>query len=115
MRALTSCAASCVQKPDRARAPGALLQLLETQAWLEAGASLADGVVSWRCSVEREQPEVENIEVDSSHFGIGAHPLVLYAVPDRLALREGQWTPFLREGWKAFAYGDPRRSPSSGR
>jgi hypothetical protein len=71
--------------------------------------SRTDGVVSWRCSVERERPHVENIEVNASHFGIGAHPLVLYAVADRLALPEGQWEPFRREGWKALAYGEPPR------
>jgi pimeloyl-ACP methyl ester carboxylesterase len=70
--------------------------------------SRTDGVVSWRCSVERELPFVENIEVNASHFGIGAHPLVLYAVADRLAQPEGQWQPFRRDSWKALAYGDPQ-------
>lgn len=68
--------------------------------------SRTDGVVSWRCSLEREQPLVENIEINASHFGIGAHPLTLYAIADRLALPEGQWQPFRREGWRALVYGD---------
>jgi pimeloyl-ACP methyl ester carboxylesterase len=71
--------------------------------------SRTDGVVSWRCSVEREQPLVENIEINASHLGIGTHPLALYAVADRLAQPEGQWQPFRREGWKALAYGAARR------
>jgi PGAP1-like protein len=68
--------------------------------------SRTDGIVSWRCSVEREGPLVENIEVNASHFGIGAHPLVLYAIADRLAQPEGDWRPFHREGWRALAYGE---------
>lgn len=68
--------------------------------------SRTDGVVSWRCSVERQLPRVENIEVNASHLGIGAHPLALYAIADRLAQPEGQWRPFQRDGWKALAYGD---------
>lgn len=68
--------------------------------------SRTDGIVSWRCSVERDLPLVENIEVNASHLGIGAHPLALYAIADRLAQPEGRWQPFQRDGWKALAYGD---------
>jgi pimeloyl-ACP methyl ester carboxylesterase len=68
--------------------------------------SRTDGIVSWRCSVERERPFVENIEINASHFGIGAHPLALYAIADRLAQPEGGWRPFHRDGWRALAYGD---------
>lgn len=70
--------------------------------------SRTDGVVSWRCSVERDLPYVENIEINASHLGIGSHPLALYAIADRLALPEGQWQPFRREGWRALVYGDGR-------
>jgi hypothetical protein len=68
--------------------------------------SRTDGIVSWRCSVERERPLTENIEINASHFGIGAHPLALYAIADRLAQPEGEWRPFQREGWRALAYGE---------
>ena len=68
--------------------------------------SRTDGIVSWRCSVERERRFVENIEINASHFGIGAHPLALYAIADRLAQPEGDWRPFHREGWRALAYGE---------
>lgn len=71
--------------------------------------SRSDGVVSWHCSVERTTRHSENIVVDASHFGIGMHPLVLYAIADRLALPEGQWRPFHREGLRALLYGDPER------
>jgi len=75
--------------------------------------SRTDGVVSWRCSVEREQAFVENIEINASHFGIGAHPLALYAIADRLAQPEGHWQPFRRDSWKALAYGDAQRKPAA--
>lgn len=68
--------------------------------------SRTDGIVSWRCSVERERPLVENIEINASHFGIGAHPLALYAIADRLAQAEDDWRPFHREGWRALVYGE---------
>jgi pimeloyl-ACP methyl ester carboxylesterase len=68
--------------------------------------SRSDGVVSWRCSVERARPFVENIEINASHFGIGAHPLALYAIADRLAQPEDDWRPFHRDGWRALVYGE---------
>jgi len=56
--------------------------------------SRSDGVVAWRCSLNDAGPLVENIEVPSSHVGMGANPLVLYAVADRLAQPIGQWRRF---------------------
>jgi hypothetical protein len=76
--------------------------------------SRTDGVVSWRCSVEKPGAQVENIEVDASHLGMGAHPLVLYAIADRLAQPEGGWKPFARTGWRALAYGDASHKPKPG-
>jgi pimeloyl-ACP methyl ester carboxylesterase len=69
--------------------------------------SRSDGVVSWRCCVERPQPRVENIEIQASHLGIGSHPLALFAIADRLAQPEGRWAPFQRDGWRKLMYGDP--------
>ena len=71
--------------------------------------SRSDGVVSWRCSVEKSRATVENIEVDASHVGMGAHPLVLYAIADRLAMPEGQWSPFRRNSLHRMLYADPDR------
>jgi pimeloyl-ACP methyl ester carboxylesterase len=68
--------------------------------------SRTDGVVSWRRSVEPRQHEAENIEVEASHCGMGAHPAVLYALADRLAQPEGAWQPFHRQGWRRLVYGD---------
>lgn len=56
--------------------------------------SRRDAVVSWRLSIEPDGPRRQNVEVRSSHIGLGHHPAVLYAVADRLALPEGTWRPF---------------------
>lgn len=85
-----------VHEPLRAAPP-----VPTTSIW-----SRTDGVVSWRCSVERPRATVENIEVNASHLGIGAHPLALYAIADRLAQPEGQWAPFRHDGWRALVYGE---------
>ena len=70
--------------------------------------SRTDGVVAWQSSVEpSEQPHTENIEVVSSHIGMAVHPLVLFAVADRLAQPEGAWQPFERRGWRAAVYPKP--------
>jgi pimeloyl-ACP methyl ester carboxylesterase len=69
--------------------------------------SRTDGVVSWRCSVERTSSHTENIEVCASHLGLGVNPAVLYAIADRLAQPEGEWRPFRREGLRRLVFGDP--------
>ena len=51
----------------------------------------------------------ESIEVESSHCGMGHHPAVVYAVADRLAQAEGEWSPFDRSGWRSLVYPDPHR------
>ncbi|WP_250474940.1 alpha/beta hydrolase [Caballeronia sp. GAFFF1] len=72
--------------------------------------SRSDGVVAWQGCLERVSATSENIEVESSHCGLGHHPAVMYAIADRLAQPEGQWRPFDREaGWRRFVYGDPAR------
>jgi pimeloyl-ACP methyl ester carboxylesterase len=72
--------------------------------------SRTDGIVPWTCSVAEEGALVENIEVESSHLGLGANPLSYYAIADRLAQPEGAWRPFERSGMKAWLYPDPTRS-----
>lgn len=71
--------------------------------------SRSDGVVAWRCSVERTGPHSENIEVVASHLGLGAHPAVLYALADRLAQHEGKWRPFNRGMLGPLIYPNPLR------
>jgi pimeloyl-ACP methyl ester carboxylesterase len=70
--------------------------------------SRSDGVVHWRCSVQRNGERSENIEVSASHFGIGFNPLALYAVADRLAQPEGRWRPFRREGLQGVFFRQPQ-------
>jgi pimeloyl-ACP methyl ester carboxylesterase len=74
--------------------------------------SRSDGIVAWQCSLEREGPQSENIEVHASHMGMAANPLVLYAVADRMAQPEGQWQRFDRNKQgvvKNALYRDPQR------
>lgn len=66
--------------------------------------SRTDGVAHWRACREMEGPQAENIEVPSSHYGLGVNPLVLYAIADRLAQAEGAWRPFARDGWRRLLY-----------
>jgi pimeloyl-ACP methyl ester carboxylesterase len=46
-----------------------------------------DGVVDWRACIDRNHPEVEHVEVRSSHLGMGACPDVYAILADRLARR----------------------------
>jgi len=56
--------------------------------------SHSDGIAAWRSCAVDPGPLAENIEVESSHLGIGHHPVVLLAIADRLAQPEGAWKPF---------------------
>jgi hypothetical protein len=56
--------------------------------------SRRDGIVAWQCCLNEVGPQAENIEVFSSHCGLGHHPAALYAIADRLAQPEGHWRPF---------------------
>jgi pimeloyl-ACP methyl ester carboxylesterase len=67
--------------------------------------SRSDGVVPWRFAREPQAPQTDNIEVYSSHFGLGVNPTVLYAVADKLARPEGSLERFQRTGWKVALYG----------
>jgi pimeloyl-ACP methyl ester carboxylesterase len=67
--------------------------------------SRADGVVNWRTCLLRPSATAENIEVYlASHVGLGVNPAVLWAVADRLAQQEGQFSQFGRSGPFAIAY-----------
>ena len=71
--------------------------------------SRTDGVCAWQGCMETPATFSENIEVESSHCGMGHHPAVVYAVADRLAQAEGAWKPFDRGGWRSLVYPDPNR------
>lgn len=66
--------------------------------------SRTDGVVNWRCSVEREGEFAESIRVPGSHCGLGHNPAALWAVADRLAQAEGDWRPFERKGLRRLFF-----------
>jgi len=75
--------------------------------------SRGDGVVNWRTSVLRPSATAENIEVRlASHFGLGVNPAALWAVADRLAQKEGEFSHFGRSGPFAIAYAPPKQAQS---
>ena len=75
--------------------------------------SRADGVVNWHTCLLRPSTTAENIEVYlASHVGLGVNPAVLWAVADRLAQHEGQFSQFDRSGPFAIAYAPPERAQS---
>jgi pimeloyl-ACP methyl ester carboxylesterase len=53
-----------------------------------------DGIVHWQTCLNTPGERCENIAVMASHLGLGHHPASIWAVADRLAQREGAWTPF---------------------
>ena len=70
-----------------------------------------DGIVAWRGSVQKmsqQNTKVENIAVPASHIGLGVNPLVMIALADRLAQKEGAWTPFKASGLGAFIFKKPK-------
>jgi pimeloyl-ACP methyl ester carboxylesterase len=58
--------------------------------------SRSDGVVSWRACVQTGGRQVQNIEVDGSHCGLGWNHQVWAVIADRLALPDGRWKPYPR-------------------
>ena len=63
--------------------------------------SKTDGIAAWQSCMEPPGPLSENIEVESSHLGIGHHPVVLLTIADRLAQAEGEWRAFQAPtGWR---------------
>jgi pimeloyl-ACP methyl ester carboxylesterase len=70
--------------------------------------SKSDGIVPWEIASQQPSNIAENIEVYSSHLGLGFNSAVLYALSDRLANAAGKWRPFKRTGWKSYVYGPAR-------
>ncbi|HXE50058.1 MAG TPA: alpha/beta hydrolase [Ramlibacter sp.] len=75
--------------------------------------SRSDGIVAWQGSIQQpHHAHTENVEVVASHIGLGLNPSTWWVVADRLALPEGQWRPFDRNGLlglKGLIYPDPKR------
>jgi len=75
--------------------------------------SRTDGIVNWRTSLVRPSATAENIEVHlASHIGLGVNPAALWAVADRLAQAEGEFSHFDRSGPFAIAYAPPENAQS---
>src|SRR6202167_4999178 len=75
--------------------------------------SRTDGVVNWRTCLQRPSDTAENIEVRlASHSGLGVNAAALWAVADRLAQAEGQFSQFDRSGPFAIAYAPPEQAQS---
>lgn len=66
--------------------------------------SKTDGICAWQNCLEQETDHTENIEVKGSHCGLGHHPAAAFAIADRLACKEGKWSPFERTGMRSFVY-----------
>jgi pimeloyl-ACP methyl ester carboxylesterase len=56
--------------------------------------SRSDGVVSWRACLQAGGGQVQNIEVDGSHCGLGWNRKVWAVIADRLALPDRHWKPY---------------------
>jgi pimeloyl-ACP methyl ester carboxylesterase len=75
--------------------------------------SRSDGIVNWRTCLLRPSDTAENIEVYlASHIGLGVNAAALWAVADRLAQTEGQFSQFDRSGPFAIAYAAPENAQS---
>lgn len=71
--------------------------------------SRTDGIVHWRCTLNAPHPRTENIRVEASHFGMGHHPLALFAIADRLAQPSDGWKPFRPRGLTRHLFPEPDR------
>lgn len=73
--------------------------------------SKTDGIVNWRMSLASNHAMAENIEVSATHLGMGANAVVLWAMADRLAQKEGEWKPFDKNAtaFHSLFFRDPHR------
>ena len=75
--------------------------------------SRTDGIVNWRTCLLRPSATAENIEVYlASHIGLGVNSAALWAIADRLAQTEGEFSQFDRSGPFAIAYAPPENAQS---
>jgi pimeloyl-ACP methyl ester carboxylesterase len=56
--------------------------------------SRSDGITAWENCVAHSDARTENVEVNSSHFGMMLNTAVFQIVADRLAQEDGAWRPF---------------------
>ncbi len=66
-----------------------------------------DGICHWRACLQRgDYDNVQNVEVLSSHTGMGVNAQAMFVIADRLSQRRGEWKPFHTGryfGWPANA------------
>jgi pimeloyl-ACP methyl ester carboxylesterase len=62
--------------------------------------SKSDGVVPWQFSRELDAKNTDNIEIFSSHIGLGVNPSVFYIIADRLSQPDDKWRKFDMQHWK---------------
>ena len=62
--------------------------------------SSTDGIVSPDIAQDLVSPNVENICVNASHFGMTVNPRILFIIADRLAQSEADWQPFNANAWE---------------
>jgi pimeloyl-ACP methyl ester carboxylesterase len=72
--------------------------------------SRTDGVVAWECSIEKDSPISESVEIHASHVGMGANPIAWFVLADRLQQIDGQWRPFERIGISRLFIPDKKSS-----
>src|SRR5260370_31663177 len=70
--------------------------------------SRTDGICAWQGCMEKPSAHAENIEVESSHCGMGHHPPVVYAGADRLAQPQRTRAPVHRPGWRRARAPQPK-------
>ncbi len=69
--------------------------------------SKCDGIVDWHATLIKANERAQNIEVlGASHIGLGVSAPVAWAVADRLAQPDGEFSPFAKSGPFKLAYGD---------
>ncbi|MEP7090889.1 MAG: hypothetical protein ABI776_12370 [Nocardioidaceae bacterium] len=90
-----------------------LVAPLLARPWQETGSlrvpatsvySRSDGIVPWQACRLPPGKRRENIEVVSSHLGLGHNPTVLHLLADRLAQPEHAWKPFAPGRLVGYAY-----------
>ena len=62
--------------------------------------SRTDGIVSPDIAQDLVSPNVENICVNASHFGMTVNPRILFVIADRLAQSDEDWRPFDSSVWE---------------
>jgi hypothetical protein len=55
--------------------------------------------VAWQACLEQPGPIAENVEVRSTHIGLGFHAPAFWVIADRLAQPADHWSPFAATGF----------------